>query len=335
MLLEGLREIGPDGAWTLWGPPASERFCWAGASLAASTHAPTEWAAQRDALSIPDGDIVVWPHAVRPLKRRTSVVLLHDLIPMHWERGAIRRRMWREFLTYSCRTATTLVVYSEATRTRLAGELGITAGAIVTLPVDPARASTVRSLRADGIAQDPPFMLYVGQIRPHKNVRRALDAYLASEFCKRGGAFTIVAGGSSQPEELAGIEAVRRGSSTGEIDILPRLDDLELDRLYASATMVIQPSFEEGYGLPVVEALASGIPVCCSDVDALREAAHGRARLFDPWSVPSITDAIDATASTAGNEGVSKLHDPLRLPTPAEFAEEFVHLVDVTIRTRR
>jgi glycosyltransferase involved in cell wall biosynthesis len=109
---------------------------------------------------------------------------------------------------------------------------------------------------------------------------------------------------------LEAIETIRSASSLGDVKVLSRLSDLDLDRLYASATMVIQPSLEEGFGLPVLEALAGGVPVCCSDVDALREAAQGRARLFDPLSVSSITDAIDYTASAAVQELVVQ---PVRL----------------------
>jgi glycosyltransferase involved in cell wall biosynthesis len=128
---------------------------------------------------------------------------------------------------------------------------------------------------------------------------------------------------------LEAIETIRSASSLGDVKVLSRLSDLDLDRLYASATMVIQPSLEEGFGLPVLEALAGGVPVCCSDVDALREAAQGRARLFDPLSVSSITDAIDYTASAAVQELVVQ---PFDSPTPLDFAAEFVRLIELTVR---
>jgi glycosyltransferase involved in cell wall biosynthesis len=182
------------------------------------------------------------------------------------------------------------------------------------------------------MSESSPLILYVGQVKPHKNLPRAVKAYLASEFCKRGGTFTIVAGGATDPQELEAIETIRRASSLGDVKVLSRLSDVDLDRLYASATMVIQPSLEEGFGLPVLEALAGGVPVCCSDIDALREAAQGRARLFDPLSVSSITEAIDYTASADVQELVVQ---PFDSPTPLEFAAEFVHLIELTVRADR
>jgi alpha-1,3-rhamnosyl/mannosyltransferase len=172
-----------------------------------------------------------------------------------------------------------------------------------------------------------PSLLYIGQVKPHKNVPRAVQGYLASEFCKRGGVFTIVAGAATRPGEMEEIEGLSRQAAEGRVQVLDRQSDSELDRLYASATMVIQPSLEEGFGLPVVEALASGIPVCCSDIPALREAAQGRAHMFDPESVEAIARAIDRTASAAAAGDVP---EPPDMPTPLVFAQSFVRLIRQT-----
>jgi glycosyltransferase involved in cell wall biosynthesis len=286
------------------------------------------FAAQGNMLSVPEGDVVLWLHAVRPLTRRCSVVLVHDLIPLHWAPTAARRFAWKRFLGRSCRTATKVVTYSNSTRDRLIRELRIQPDATIPLPLDLARANRVRELRSRH-RSNLPRLLYVGQVKPHKNVPRAVQGYLASDFCKRGGVFSVVAGGATKPAEIEEIEILARGCTGGKVEILPRQSDDELDQLYASATMVIQPSLEEGFGLPVVEALAGGVPVCCSDVPALREAAQGRAQLFDPSSVRSITDAIDRTASVAPD---GKAPSPPEMPTQVEFASQFVELIDMTLR---
>ncbi len=127
-----------------------------------------------------------------------------------------------------------------------------------------------------------------------------------------------------RPVEIDEIQRLASGSRDGKVEILSRQTDKELDRLYASATMVIQPSLEEGFGLPVVEGLAAGVPVCCSDIPSLTEAAQGRAELFDPSSVQSIAVGIDRTASSAGSGHVP---EPPDMPTPAAFAESFVRMI--------
>jgi glycosyltransferase involved in cell wall biosynthesis len=226
----------------------------------------------------------------------------------------------------SCRTASKVVTYSKATRDLLISDLRVNPDAMISLPLDAERARRVTSLRSEN-PDSLPRLVYIGQVKPHKNVPRAVRGYLDSEFCKRGGIFTIVAGAATRPSEIEEIEGLSGRSPGAKVEILGRQSDSELDRLYASATMVIQPSLEEGFGLPVVEALAAGIPVCCSDVPALREAAQGRAQLFDPSSVDSIAEAIDRTAVAAADGDVP---EPPDMPTPLAFAESFVELIHQT-----
>jgi glycosyltransferase involved in cell wall biosynthesis len=105
----------------------------------------------------------------------------------------------------------------------------------------------------------------------------------------------------------------------------PRCSDDELIDHYASATALIQPSFDEGFGLTVVEALAGHVPVCCSAGGALEEAAAGCAELFDPNSVASIAGAIDRAAG-AGDwpARFARFADAHPLPSPKEFAAQIV-----------
>jgi glycosyltransferase involved in cell wall biosynthesis len=172
-------------------------------------------------------------------------------------------------------------------------------------------------------------MIYVGQIKPHKNLPRAVQAFYESKFCEQGGVFTILAGGASSDEEMRELRRLSMVHSEIGVQILPRCSDAELDELFASATMLIQPSLEEGFGLPVIEALAGGLPVCCSDIAALREAGQGKARTFNPLLVASIRDAIDQTALDAER---GQVPDAPQMPTLADFAREFVALVEQTAR---
>jgi len=328
LLLAGLNELSPPGAWTLWGPLSVEAYAWPSAKVVAHDASPTHWAAQRDVLSVPKADITMWMHAARPLVPSRSLVLLHDLIPLHFG-SAVRRRAWRLFLSRSCRQATIVAVNSDATARALANELGVQSPTKVSYPLDRDRANRIRSLRSRRGGRSR-LMLYVGQVKPHKNLRRAVDGYLASRFCADGGAFSILAGGAVDPSEMALLRSTIAATRGGRMEILSHCTEDELDQLYGSAAMLIQPSLEEGYGLPVVEALAGGIPVCCSDIGPLREAAHGEARLFDPLSTSSIASAIDEVASMAAAGFVPDI--PL-MPTRMQFAQEFVEMIERAARS--
>ena len=326
LFLAGLRELAPDGNWTLWGPSRVRDFLWTGANIEVDVRPPTRWAAQRDALSIPKADAVLWLHAVRPLVTRPGVVFVHDLIPMHWATTASSRWAWGRFFGRSCRTSTLVATQSDANSSRLSKELGIIEPERVYLPLDHGRTEHVRSMRVS-VTGRRPRMLYIGQVKPHKNLRRAVEAYFDSDFAKDGGMFSILAGGATRSSELEEIEALGRRNAGGKVEILPRCTDDELDQLFASATFLIQPSLEEGFALPVAEGLACGLPVCCSDIDAIREAAQGRAELFDPLSVDSIAGAIDRTAASADEGYVPDAPD---MPDPIEFANRFVELIKRT-----
>ena len=329
VLLEGLAELQPAGRWVLWGPDTVVEHLWGSATWAPSHGSPVRRWAQVGTLRLPDADHVLFLHAVRPLLvlRRTSVVL-HDTIPVRHAPGAAQRRLWALFYLASARLADTVLVYSDASAARATDDLGVAPGRLRRFPltVDPELVSAVRARRARGVGRDR-VLLYVGQAKPHKNLRRAVLGFAASRFAATGGRFDLV--GFSGDAEL---EATVAGAGIGGVVVVGRCSDDELVRHLAEATAVIQPSLEEGYGLTVVEALAAGVPVCCSDVPALREAAAGGAELFDPRDPASIARAIDRVTGDAGG-GRSAVDR--ELPTPRDLAAAVVDALDLGHGRRR
>jgi glycosyltransferase involved in cell wall biosynthesis len=120
------------------------------------------------------------------------------------------------------------------------------------------------------------------------------------------------------------LEPVRQ-LAPDQVEIRTRCTDQELEGMFASATVVIQPSLDEGFGLPVAEALDAGIPVCCSAIGALEEAADGAAELFEPRSVQDIRRAIDQAVADARAGRV-----PTGRPRPSvrQFAEEVLSALE-------
>lgn len=125
-------------------------------------------------------------------------------------------------------------------------------------------------------------VLYVGINKPHKNLGRLVRAWervMARWRDDWGERPALVWAGPQDPRFPDVIEAFRRTPSTYA---LGRLSDDELVRLYQGAEALVQPSLYEGFGLPVLEAMACGVPVACADRPALNEVAGGAALLFDP-----------------------------------------------------
>lgn len=318
-LLLGLGELAPAGRWLLWGrPEALNGLCWPGAEVVPSLHSPLAWAGQREALRVPRADRALFLHAVRPMRRRRALVLVHDTIPVRWSPNRLQSHLWRAYFKHSVAGVAGVVVYSDATWRRVVSDLGVTPIGRVRLPVNARRAQAIRSRRAQ--TRPDPLMLYVGLLKPHKNLARTVQAFENSRFAEEGGRFTIVGARAGVDSLLA--QTLQHADT--QVDVVERCSDSELDDLYARAALLIQPSLEEGLGLPVMEALAAGVPVCCSDIDALNEASQGAAETFDPLSVVSITESIDRTASEA-MEGY--VPPSPTLATPGEFAREVLEIL--------
>jgi glycosyltransferase involved in cell wall biosynthesis len=140
----------------------------------------------------------------------------------------------------------------------------------------------------------PPYLLYVGNITRRKNVPVLLDAYAAARDAI--GARLVLAGAL----EFGGgevLERMRRGVEGATY--LGRVSDEELAALYQGALAFVYPSQDEGFGLPVLEAMASRVPVITTTGGALPEAVGDAGLLVRPGSVPELAEAMARMAGDA------------------------------------
>jgi alpha-1,3-rhamnosyl/mannosyltransferase len=141
------------------------------------------------------------------------------------------------------------------------------------------------------------YFLFVGTLQPRKNVERLLEAYLALPPVLRSARQLVIVGQPGwRSEELVKRikDAQQRGENVVWLDQLT--DNRHLRHLYAGAGVFVFPSLHEGFGLPLVEAFAAGVPVACSNTTSLPEVANGAAVEFDPLSVGDITAAMTTLA---------------------------------------
>jgi glycosyltransferase involved in cell wall biosynthesis len=281
LLLRGLAEVRPAGEWTLWGPEPVGSFAWAGAAHEPSSASPKAWGGQRT-VRLPEHDVAVYLHQIRPLRRGRSVTLIHDTIPLRHGSNRLAKRL---YLRAVARLSTRIVTVSEHSRRSIEGDLAVPPEkiSVVTYPVDAEQAARVRRLRDELPARDAA--LYVGSFSPHKNLGRLIHAFAETRFRAEGGTLRLVGGDANElPTALAGVEV--EGPCSQE----------RLEELYATSRLLVQPSLEEGFGLPAWEAMCCGLPVCASDSGSLPEVTKGLVRTFSPTSVPELTATIDAVA---------------------------------------
>jgi glycosyltransferase involved in cell wall biosynthesis len=201
-----------------------------------------------------------------------AVVTVHDLSFEH-ERSAmgwLDRRIFKLVVPRAARRARRVVAVSERTKGDLVEHYGIAPERIA---VTPHGVDAAFGPGPDG-ARD--YLLYVGAIQARKNPIAAVDAAAAV------GLPLVVAGPEREPALARELE--RRGA-----DLRGYVEKVELARLYRGAACLVLPSRFEGFGLPVLEAMACGTPVVAASDPALREVAGDAAVYAEP---PALADAI-------------------------------------------
>jgi alpha-1,3-rhamnosyl/mannosyltransferase len=134
------------------------------------------------------------------------------------------------------------------------------------------------------------YFLFVGTLQPRKNVQTIVDAWLALSADLRAAHPLVIAGQPGWGAEPA-VERVRAAAGAG-CRWLEYVPAAQLRALYQNATAFVFPSLWEGFGMPVLEAFASGVPVISSNLSSLPEVAGDAALLVDPLSVQELRKAM-------------------------------------------
>jgi alpha-1,3-rhamnosyl/mannosyltransferase len=230
-----------------------------------------------------------------------AIVNCFDLIPLTVPGlfSPVRRFVYRAAHVLAFRAATVVLVPSDATRREVVRVFPSQAPKIDVLPVgwqfEP-RLEVAEAARLRGALGVPDrYVLHVGSDKPHKNLRGLADAWrtlVERDSPAARGTWLVLAGPRERRYDAARQPLERLGAA-GRILSLGMVTDAALDALYGGATLFVFPSLAEGFGLPVVEAMAHGTPVVCSSVAALLELSGGAAVAVDPMDTHALAAAIE------------------------------------------
>lgn len=229
-----------------------------------------------------------------------SVATFHDLSVFHWPEfhPAGRVHLMQKELKKTVARAKVLITDSEYTKTELVEYFSLDASDVVVAPLassgffmprQPADVHSVLNKYKLGYKQ---FFLYTGTIEPRKNILSLLQAYdRLDAVTKRN--FPLVISGYKGWENEELFKLFKKGSDEGWLNYLGFTASEDLPKLYAAAKGFLFPSIYEGFGLPVLEAMASGVPVICSNASSLPEVVGEAALMHDPYDVPRFSESID------------------------------------------
>jgi len=144
-----------------------------------------------------------------------------------------------------------------------------------------------------------PFLLYVGNLKPHKNVGTLLRAYAQLHNGRRITHSLVIVGDDARWKCSVIKESERLGIRDSTV-FVPFVSADLLPRVYAAAELFVMPSTVEGFGIPVLEAMACGTPVVCSNAASLPEVAGEAALYFDPASADELASQIERLAHSKG-----------------------------------
>lgn len=252
-------------------------------------------------------------HSMHPLllpaRHAAHVITIHDLnFLTHPERTRAEiRRDYASLVRGHALRADRVIVISQFTAREVVHQLGVSPDRItVCSPGAP-------DWSPRDVAPGKGYVLFFGTLEPRKNVGGLLDAYEKVIGAARGAMVPeLVLAGKATEASRPWLERIARAPLAGHVRHIGYVDSADRRTLYEGARLLVQPSFEEGFGIPVLEAMTLGVPVVAANRGALPEVLGDAGPLVDPEDADALAAAIDrmshdeAFAAAAVSKGIER-----------------------------
>lgn len=220
------------------------------------------------------------------------VVMIHDISFMTFPVGfkPHEKIVFTRLITQSARRARQVLTVSEYSRHEIHEHMGVPLDQI-TVTYNGLDDCFVPRSSAPATSSEPPYILYVGNLHPRKNLVRLLEAFVRLKAETKTNATLKIVGQKAWASDDV-FETLRRHRLENDVYLTGYIAQDEVVRLYQNATVTVLPSLFEGFGLPVLEAMACGSPVVTSSTTSLPEVAGDAGILVDPLSVEAIAEGL-------------------------------------------
>jgi glycosyltransferase involved in cell wall biosynthesis len=238
-------------------------------------------------------DVAHFTNYTAPLRLELPyLVTVHDmsLALLPWCYTWKMRLIVPRVLPRVVRRARLVLTPSAATRDDVVRLLRVDPGRVRVIPHAAPRGFDSRQAATEPAG--PPYFLFVGNLEPRKNLARALRAFARVAPSLPEHRFVIAGAPGWKYEDV--LREAARPDLAGRVELRGYVPEGELPGLYRNATAFVYPSLYEGFGMPVIEAMACGTPVLTSNVAALPELAAGAAVLVDPLDEAALAEAMHA-----------------------------------------
>jgi glycosyltransferase involved in cell wall biosynthesis len=259
-----------------------------------------------------DLDIFYFPsvYTFFPIKTSARVIVtIHDttaerypqLIFPNWR----SRLFWKLKVQLAVRRADLIATVSHASRREIMREFGVSEDMVRVVPDAvggefypiPDKSEIKDTLAKYGVNADERFILYVGGISPHKNLQTLVDAHASLIQSADMRDVKLVLVGDYQQDVFYSCyadlcERINALNASDNVTFTGFVHDADLVQLYNGANTVVMPSFDEGFGLPALEAMACGTPVVASNAGALPEVVGDAGLLFNPHCPEKLRECL-------------------------------------------
>lgn len=241
-------------------------------------------------------DTVYHPfHYLSLLSPSRQVMTVHDFIPLYFPKSAPHQyRYFRHVMPHLLKRADCVICDSENTKQDVVKFYGYDADRLAVVPLAYDRDLFNEANHREGVVArygiERPFILMVGAGYPHKNLHRVIQAF--STLADRIEHDIVIIGGNS-PYKMQLRELVQELKLEDRVHFVGYVPDADLPSFYAEAACFAYPTLYEGFGLPILEAMACGTPVVCSNTSSLPEVAGDAALMFDPEDEQEIAHSLE------------------------------------------
>lgn len=251
-------------------------------------------------------DLVHFPHFNVPVFFKGKfVVTIHDLIHQHFamKRATtldpltykIKQFGYRKVFDHAVKSSKKIIVPSEFVKLQLKDEWGIDTNKVVVthegvdekiIAIKRKQKKNLQLKILEKIGVKAPYIFYVGNAHPHKNIESLIRAFRKVRQ-KHQDLNLVMAGGDHYFWKR-----IKEHYNDPEIIYPGFVTDDSLVTLFSNAEMFVMPSYEEGFGIPVLESFSVGCPVVCSGIGALKEVGGNGGHYFNPESIDDIAEKI-------------------------------------------